>query len=393
MIWSPSRLACAEGGCPAKLALTSARPEDKATVPSDVRARGTEMHRVFEAAQRLRLRDPARPLAGLSDVSPEAAIERAIRDAACSAEVATLARKWQQDGGLIMGHVIGLELGGGLDAHWRWTGFKSPDARLRFILDRLEAIWDDELSGYILKVTDWKSGYSGWSRYQEECYVLAAHAWADAHADDLLGEILEIRAQIYSPATIGHDEARYDRTDAELEPLQQVLLTAIEAGERLLQQPHDLERLGPGCLYCDRQQQCKAFQRLPHPDAVQVQDPATAAFELARFVALDEAKESAARRLRGWVTHNGPIPLGESIYARHPRDTTEPAALEFWVDVLPRVLPGVEPAALDQAAEALARICPPGKQQLETAQRALRLKKADTEHWSKPAVEHKWGVK
>lgn len=377
--WSPSALSTAAGGCPAKLHDYRSKAQK---VPNEALHRGSAFHRLAEAAQRLVLDHNA---------LPGQAVERAIADGHASQEQADLLWKWCNDGCLIMNNVIGIEIAMGLDANFDYVDFRDPSAILRFIMDRFEVYYAEDTEQPIIKVIDWKSGYSDWTAFQQEVYILGADAYARHH--NIAEDADTIETWVYTPAAKRHESESFSRDEETLEPLREKVRRAIQAAERVASQDPCKEKLGPACTYCDRKPACEAFAAVPY-SVPEVETPAQALEALEKWVASKEATDYLAKRLQGYVKRYGFVKLEDGReYGRHANDRQVPDPIPVWRDILARVLPGVDGMALDLGAEALAAIVPPMSGNIAAAKRALKLGKDYPEGWTKPTVEHRWELK
>lgn len=390
--WSSSGLSQSKGGCPAKLHDACARRKAarqtleagqeplELNMPSEAQARGTAFHRIAESAARM---------VHEKGIDPEDAVERAILEYPASAEVASLIRKWHDDGCLFMENVIGFELPIALTDSWELCDFNDPDAAIRMIIDRFEQHVDQN-GNLILVVIDYKSGYSGWSFIQKEIYMLGALAWMQSLEWD--EEPAAIECRIYTPEARRHIPFRIELDDAAaLEALRLEVLEAIAAAERLMRQPADREVIGPACEYCDRQSRCTAFQALPNPPTA-IRTPEEAVDALRRFLALDTAKGEAAKALQKWVKTQGPIELDGMTYCRHANEKREPNGIALYRELLKAIGLDTDPEDLDMAAAQMNLMAPPGKTQVDAAAKALK-DKTLVERCTVPTIAHQWDLK
>jgi len=235
---SPSYLAVVEGGCPAYAAAYRARVQGE---PSDPLRLGSEFHRLAEAIQR-----------GLDP-------EEAISQVGAGARMAEWVRRWaaRWHGAPFLGAELAIAIDGeGAVVQW-------DRADLRGIVDRIE--WG-EGDGHIV-VTDWKSGWSGWTGIQAECYGVLGAAWAAAQGL----EVVRVTCRIWSPTAGGFRE--YREWSAESLPWE-LVWSHVEAAQRLEAMPVTMEVVGSGCRRCPLSGRCASFLGLALVEPVGIEEAA-----------------------------------------------------------------------------------------------------------------------
>lgn len=251
---SPSYLYTVAGGCPARAANYRAR---RHAIPSDPMREGSIFHRIVEAIGR-----------GMP-------VEDAVHDGAASARVAELVRVWAAEwhGQPCLGSELAIAMtDDGAICEW-------GAAWLRGIVDRIEM--GDEPG--VLVVTDWKSGWSGWTGIQAECYALLAAAWASDHG--LAWE--RIVCRIWSPVARGFRGVGEWAAD---ELPWETVIEHVAAARRLEARPDSEEVLGEGCARCDRRAECSAFATVHEAPAEDIEDAARVYLATRARVATLEAR-------------------------------------------------------------------------------------------------------
>ena len=384
----------AAAGCVASLAAYDNR--SALPVPSGPRDRGTSFHRIVEGIQ-------TGLLAGLQKdggvVDTDAIVKEALQQGLATAEVESLVLTWIEDGWAIVDATTKLEWSLGATEAWNPCAFDDARrARYRGIIDRADILEEvDDATGesqWVIVITDWKSGWSGFGMVQRQTYVLLVDAWLSEHPE-LDAKITTIRVQKWSPVAIPRLRSEeFERREDVMSSLRREVEAAARVEDRLRIEIARVqaaggtlpERPSARCVYCSRTGECETYQSLVvggrwTPLGKDEESDRLAADQLAAMV---EATKYAISDMSKHTRDVGVVKGHSVSWGWSEKTRRAPVSGQFWRDVLDRegrtygqvnhsdegVTLTLDSAALESLALRFAQVIPPSMRHIDKLARA-----------------------